>query len=407
MATKPQAAKPKNPAPAVLRLFDRVREILESARGNIARTVNTTQVVANWLIGREIVEEEQQGKRRAGYGAELLAELAARLKADFGAGYGVDNLELFRRFYLEYPRLLPEQISDAVRRKSRGAATTKTNSEAVRRNLDLPQYLSPTHWAASGEPLPPGQLSPNLSWTHYRRLLRVSRTEARDFYETEAIRNAWSARELERQINSFLFDRLLKSRDKTGLMRLATQGQELTRPIDVLKDPVVMEFLGLPESSRLVESKLEQALIDNLQHFLLELGKGFAFVSRQERITLDGDHFYIDLVFYHAVLKCYVLIDLKVGKLTHGDLGQMQFYVNYYDRERRTEGDNPTLGLILCPDKNDAVVKYTLGDQLKRNIFTSRYQLHLPTEAELQQELRRELRYLVPPEAKPKRTRKP
>jgi len=156
----------------------------------------------------------------------------------------------------------------------------------------------------------------------------------------------------------------------------------------------VLEFLNLPESPRLVETELEQALIDNLQHFLLELGKGFAFVARQERITVDGDHFYIDLVFYHAVLKCYVLIDLKVGKLTHGDLGQLQFYVNYFDQERRTEGDNPTLGLILCPDKNDAVVRYTLGEQQKRNIFASRYQLHLPTEEELQQELRRELRFL-------------
>ena len=179
-------------------------------------------------------------------------------------------------------------------------------------------------------------------------------------------------------------------------MRLALQGQEMERSIDVLKDPMVLEFLSLPESPRLVESKLEQALIGNLQTFLLELGKGFAFVSRQERITVEGDHFYIDLVFYHAILKCYVLIDLKVGKLTHADLGQIQFYVNYYDRERRNEEDNPTLGLILCPDKNDAVVKYTLGGQLKRNIFTSRYQLYLPTEEELQQKLRRELRFLAP-----------
>lgn len=240
----------------------------------------------------------------------------------------------------------------------------------------------------------PGQLNPNLSWTHYRTLLKVSRAEARAFYEIEAARNSWSARELERQINSLLFDRLAKSRNKKGLVRLAIQGQEVTQPIDVLKDPMVLEFLDLPESPRLVEFKLEQALIDNLRTFLLELGKGFAFLSRQERITLDGDHFYIDLVFYHTVLKCFVLIDLKVGKLTHADLGQIQFYVNYFDRERRTEGDNPTVGIILCPDKNDAVVKYTLGDQLKRNIFTSRYQLYLPTEEELQNELQREMRFL-------------
>ncbi len=214
---------------------------------------------------------------------------------------------------------------------------------------------------------------------------------------------------MSRQTASLLYDRLAKSKDKKGLMRLATHGQEVMQPLDALKDPLVIEFLGLPESPKLVESKLEQALIDNLQTFLLELGKGFAFVSRQERITVDGDHFYIDLVFYHAVLKCYVLIDLKVGKLTHGDLGQIQFYVNYFDRERRTDGDNPTLGVIQCPDKNDAVVKYTLGEQQERNIFASRYQLHLPTEQELERELRRELRQLsaiTPPLAAPKKKTK-
>lgn len=398
MATKPKTTKPKKPVPDTPHLFDRVRVILESARINIARTVNTTQVVANWLIGREIVEEEQQGKRRAGYGAELLRELAARLKADFGSGYGVDNLELFRRFYLEYPQLVPEVNSDALSRNFQ----TGQISEAVRRNFGASVAGKATHItnAVRAESWQPGQLNPNLSWTHYRTLLRVNRAETRTFYEIEAVRNAWSTREMERQISSLLFDRLAKSRDKKGLMRLTVHGQEVVQPIDVLKDPVVLEFLDLPESPRLVESKLEQALINNLETFLLELGKGFAFVSRQERITLDGDHFYIDLVFYHTVLKCFVLIDLKVGKLTHADLGQIQFYVNYYDRERRTEGDNPTLGLILCPDKNDAVVKYTLGEQQERNIFTSRYQLHLPTVEELEDELRRELRFLVPPEGK-------
>jgi predicted nuclease of restriction endonuclease-like (RecB) superfamily len=222
----------------------------------------------------------------------------------------------------------------------------------------------------------------------------VEKTGARAFYEIEAIRNNWSARELERQINSLLFERLALSKNKKGLMRLATKGQVIQRPGDVFKDPVVMEFLGLPASPKLVESHLEEALINNLQAFLLELGKGFAFMSRQERITLDGDHFYIDLVFYHTILKCFVLIDLKVGKLTHQDLGQLQLYVNYYDRERRTKGDNPALGLILCTDKNDAVVRYTLGPDQQKKIFASRYKLYLPTEAELQAELRRELRLL-------------
>ena len=369
-------------------IYGRVCEILEVARGNIARTVNTTQVVANWLIGREIVEEEQQGRRRAGYGEALLTDLAARLTQELGKGWSVRQLEYCRSFYVSYPQLLGAENSNAVRSKSAtpvaGRAHDITN--AVR--------------AECSDTWHPGQLNPNLSWTHYRILLRISRAEARSFYEVEAVANAWSAREMERQINTLLFDRLAKSRDKAGLMRLARQGHEVVRPIDVLKDPLVLEFLGLPESPRLVESKLEQALIGNLQHFLLELGKGFAFVSRQERITLDGDHFYIDLVFYHTILKCYVLIDLKVGKLTHADLGQIQFYVNYYDRERRTEGDNPTLGLILCPDKNDAVVKYTLGEQQERNIFTSRYQLYLPTVEELEDELRRELRFLSSPTAK-------
>lgn len=368
-------------------LFDRVREILATAQTSIARSVNTAQVVANWLIGREIVEEQQRGQRRAGYGKKLLSNLAVKLEQEFGSGYSPDNLEAFRQFYLKYPLL----ISETVSRKFAPWTLSSTISDAARRKSVSILSRRSGAWRV-------GVLHPALSWSQYRCLLRVSRSGARAFYEVEAVRNAWSVRELKRQIGSLLYDRLAKSRDKKGLMRLATRGQEVTKPLDVLKDPVVLEFVDMPESPRLVESKLEQALIGDLQTFLLELGKGFAFVSRQERITLDGDHFYVDLVFYHTILKCYVLIDLKVGKLAHDDLGQIQFYVNYYDRERRTPGDNPSIGLILCPDKNDAVVKYTLGDQLKRNIFASRYQLHLPTEEELQQELRREFRLLTPSE---------
>ena len=381
MASTPKKAL--SGTPRLYDLYDRIRSILESARAGVARTVNTTQVAANWLVGREIVEEEQAGTRRAGYGAKVLANLSARLESDYGKGYSVDNLESFRQFYLDYPRL----ISETASRNSMLPAISETASRK------LPPADTKAQWK-------PGSLHPGLSWSHYRSLLRERRPAARAFYEIEAINNAWSVRELSRQISSLLFDRLAKSRDKKGLMNLATHGQEISRPADIFKDPFVIEFLGLPESPKLVESKLEQALLENLQQFLLELGKGFAFVSRQERITLDGDHFYIDLVFYHTILKCYVLIDLKVGKLTHADLGQIQFYANYFDRERRTEGDNPTLGLILCPDKNDAVVKYTLGDQ-NRKIFTSRYQLHLPTEAELQAEIRRELRQLASSPSKP------
>jgi len=383
-------------------LYDRIRQILESARTSVARSVNTTQVISNWLIGREIVEEEQKGKKRAEYGAALVREIAERLQRDYGTGYSFPNLKFMRQFYLTYPVLLEQrQIDYAVRSQlvtsSEGGSGPK--SYAVRSFLGSHESKDKSEicHALSDESWKPGLLHPNLSWTHYRTLLRVDKPEARPFYEIEAIKNNWSAREMERQINSLLYERLALSTDKKGLMRLATKGHVVRKPEDVFKDPVVMEFLGLPESPRLVESTLEQALINNLQSFLLELGKGFAFVARQERLTLDGDHFYIDLVFYHTILKCYVLIDLKTGKLTHQDLGQLQLYVNYYDHERRTEGDNPTLGLILCTDKNDAVVRYTLGPDQQKKIFTSRYKLYLPTEAELKAELRREIRELSEP----------
>jgi predicted nuclease of restriction endonuclease-like (RecB) superfamily len=242
----------------------------------------------------------------------------------------------------------------------------------------------------------PGLLHPGLSWTHYRTLMRISSTHARAFYEIEAIQQNWNARELERQINSLLFERLAKSRDKKGVMKLAAKGQQVQTPADVFKDPVVIEFLGLPESHRLVESKVEEALISNLKDFLLEMGKGFAFVARQERLTLEGDHFYVDLVFYHTILKCYILIDIKVHKLTHQDIGQMQLYTNYYDQERLTPGDNPTLGLILCTDQNKTAVRYTLGPGHQK-IFASRYQFHLPSEADLAAEIQRELAQFTPP----------
>ena len=391
-------------------LYQRIRGILESARASVSRSVNTTQVVANWLIGREIVEEEQRGKARAGYGERLLQKLGEHLTADFGEGYSVHNLKFMRRFYREYPRLLADasigyapriqsarvdsvrQVSDALPRESSMVASgvqNQSHSGAVRASS-----LAEIGYAVRSESWTPGELHPNLSWTHYRMLLRVDKPDARAFYEIEAIKNHWSARELERQICSLLYERLALSRDKKGLMRLATKGHDVQKPTDIFKDPLVMEFLGLPESPKLVETDLETALINNLQSFLLELGKGFAFVARQERLTLDGDHFYADLVFYHTILKCFIIIDLKTGKLTHQDLGQMQLYVNYYDRERRTKGDNPTLGLILCAEKNDAVVRYTLSAAQQKKIFASRYKFCLPTEAQLRAELRREIRAL-------------
>ena len=362
-------------------LLSRVREIIESARTGAARSVNTAQVVSNWLIGREIVEEEQKGRQRAGYGERVIRILAVRLHEEYGPGYGLSNLKLFKKFYITYACLPGPQKGHALRGLF-GAGNSLSG------HLSVQHALRDDSWK-------PGILHSTLSWTHYRTLLGVDKTNVRAFYEIEAIKNNWSARELERQINSLLYERLALSRDKKGLVRLARKGQAVRNPADVFKDPVVMEFLGLPESPRLVETDVEAALIGNLQSFLLEMGKGFAFVARQERLTLDGDHFYIDLVFYHTVLKCYVIIDLKAGKLTHQDLGQLQLYVNYYDRERRSKGDNPTLGLILCADKNDAVVRYTLGPDQSRTIFASRYKLNLPSEAELRAELRRGVKALA------------
>ncbi len=320
-------------------LYERIRRIIENSRGNILRAVNTEMVLAYWHIGREIVEEEQNGRARAAYGHKLLESLAKRLCADFGKGFDESNLRNIRSFYMTYPKC------DALRHE--------------------------------------------LSWTHYRILMRVERPDARSFYEIECVKNRWSARELERQKGSLLFERLALSKDKSGLMKLAKKGQEVETYADMIKDPYVLEFTGLAPQAKLYESDLEQALIDNLSRFLMELGKGFTFVARQKRISLDGDHFYIDLVLYNTILKCYVLIDLKIGKLAHQDIGQMQMYVNVYDREIKEVNDNPTVGLILCENKKDAVVRYTLPRDNKQ-IFASRYKLYLPTEAELMKELKRE-----------------
>lgn len=319
-------------------IYARIRKIIENTRNNIAHAINTGMVLAYWHIGREIVEEEQKGKSRAGYGKSLLKKLSEKLSADFGKGFDESNLRNIRQFYLIYPK------RDALRHK--------------------------------------------LSWTHYRILMRIEKPEARTFYEIECVKNNWSARELERQKGALLFERLALSKDKKGLMKLAHKGQETQCYEDIIKDPYVLEFTGLSPQSKLYENKLEQALITNLSNFLLELGKGFTFVARQKRISLDGDHFYIDIVFYNTLLKCYVLIDLKIGKLTHRDIGQMQMYVHYYDRELKQRDDNPTVGLILCEDKKEAVVRYTLSEENKQ-IFASRYKLYLPTEEELIRELKR------------------
>jgi len=372
-------------------LYTRIHTILESARTTIARSVNTTQVIANWLIGREIVEEEQQGKLRALYGQSVLVEISHKLQKEFGTGYSIDNLELFRRFYAVYPNL----ISDALRRKSPAIYPARAISDAPRRKSGG-KNAAALFQAPYTESWKPGILNPNLSWTHYRQLVKVKSAEARSFYEIESVKHSWAARQLERQIHSLLFERLLKSRNKKGIIALANKGQEISKPIDIIKEPVVLEFLDLPEAHQLTELKVETALITKLQEFLLELGSGFAFVGRQKRLTLDGDNFYSDLVFYHIKLKCYVVIDLKTRKLTHGDLGQMLLLINYYDREIKTKNENPTLGLIFCTDKNDAVVKYVLDDK-QQQIFATRYQYMLPSEEDLKRELKYEMNLLSYP----------
>jgi predicted nuclease of restriction endonuclease-like (RecB) superfamily len=320
-------------------IYFRVKTILDEARLKVYKAVNSAMVNAYWEIGRVIVEEEQKGNTKAEYGQKLLENLSARLSLDFGKGFDASNLSIMRKLYLTYP------ILDALRQE--------------------------------------------LSWTHYRILIRIDNMQARNFYEIECIKNNWSARELERQKSSLLFERLALSKDKKGLLKLANKGQELQTYEDMIKYPYVLEFTGLAPQEKLYEKKLEQAIIDNLSKFILELGRGFTFVARQKRITLDGDHFYIDLVFYNTILKCYVLIDLKTGKLTHQDIGQMQMYVNYYDRELKQSNDNFTVGLVLGEDKKDAVVRYNLPENNKQ-IFASRYKLYLPTEKELKSELRKD-----------------
>jgi predicted nuclease of restriction endonuclease-like (RecB) superfamily len=387
-------------------LSSRINGILGSASQHAARSVNSAQVLANWLIGREIVGEQQEGMERAVYGEKVIPELAKKLKASDIKGYSATNLRLCRQFHLEYPDLLDGQISHSLRDQFRLQPILHTlrgeSSLAPNPIHHTPCDESPKDPNVNDlrihhtpcDQFKPGHFTPNISWSHYRFFLKASSPEARSFYEIETLRHSWSARELDRQINSLLYERLAKSRDKDGLIRLANEGHRPQLPAEIFKDPLVIEFLGLPESEKLVESDLESALTTRLQSFLLELGSGFAFLARQQRLTLEGDHFYVDLVFYHTILKCHVLVDLKIGKLTHEDLGQLQLYVNYYDRERCASDDNPTLGLILATDKNDSMVRYTLAEG-QQNIFTSRYQLHLPTEAQLQAEIQRELRQLA------------
>jgi len=319
------------------KLVDTIGTTIESARLRAIQAVNNELLKANWEIGKYIVEFEQHGNEKAEYGSALLTNLAKDLKARFGKGFSKSNIYLMRQFYLKY------QIFQSVTGK--------------------------------------------LTWTHYAELLGVSDDNARGFYEKQIINENWSVRELKRQISSSLFERLALSKEKNEVLKLAERGQIIAEPKDIVKDPYVLEFLQIPEEHRMTESRLEQKIIDNLQTFLLELGKGFSFVGRQYRITLDNDHFYVDLVFYHRILKCFVLIDLKTKHVKHQDIGQMNMYLNYFRAEENTEGDNPPIGIVLGADKNEILVEYAIGG-ISNNIFVSKYQLYLPDKKVLEEKVK-------------------
>jgi len=354
-------------------LMDRVVSILEQARANVARAVNSNMVIAYWLTGREIVEALQSGEDRAEYGENLLDDLSKQLSKRFGRGFSATNLRYFRLFYQSFSDRQPEihhSTSDEL---------ASVGQDAVLADLTAALAVSEDRTG----------FSPNLSWTHYRVLCKVENPVERRFYEIEAEKTGWSVSALERQIHSFLFARLLKSRDKGGVLALAEHGQTVSQPIDVIKQPYVLDFLDLPDQAQLHESDLETAIIGNLQPFLLELGKGFAFVGRQYRIATESQHFFIDMVFYNFLLKCFVLIDLKIGRLEHRDVGQMDMYLRMFDDLKRGQGDNPTVGLILCAEKDEVVARYSILHE-SQQMFASKYMLYLPTEEELRKELARE-----------------
>lgn len=346
-------------------IYNDVKLILENARSTAIRSVNFSMVVAYWKIGERIADEELKGKRRAQYGEKLIQELSKKLTKDFGKGFTSSNIRYMRLFYLSFP------IHHAVRDELKKPAIKNKDNMIMPANLRI-----------------------ELSWTHYRLLLAIENHDARNYYMTEAADNNWSTRVLERQINSFYFERLLSSKDKKAVIDKAKKitNEDRYSILDFVKDPYVLEFLKIDSNASLYEQQLEMELLNKLQHFLLELGKGFSFVARQKRITADGEHFYIDLVFYNYILKCFVLIDLKTTKLTHQDIGQMDFYMRYYEDQIKQKEDNPTIGIILCSEKNQTIAKYSVLNESK-TIFASKYKLYLPTEKELIKELKVELEW--------------
>ena len=347
----------------VSELFDAVSKVVEASRRYAKAAIDYSMVYSNYEIGRIIVERLQGGRVRAAYGKRVLENLSARLTSQYGKGYSVDNLRLMRRFYVVYSQ------SEIRETASHETAAPRIGGPEI-------QETAPRVFGEQGE------RHFCLSWSHYVVLMRIDNPDERRFYEIEAAKNGWSKDELQRQFDSSLYERLALSRDKAGVMRLAQEGQIVESPLDAIKDPLVLEFLQLPEEASYTESELETRIIDHLQEFLLELGTGFTFAGRQVRITFEEDHYFIDLVFFNRLLRSFVLFDLKIGKLKHQDLGQMQMYVNYYDRKVKLADENPTVGIVLCKDKKDSVVEMTLPEDNKQ-IFASKYLTVLPDKDDL------------------------
>lgn len=354
-------------------LIQDIKALLHQARNSVYQTINTTMTQTYWEIGRRIVEEEQNGETRAQYGKALIQSLSVELTAEFGQGFSSRNIENMRRFYLCFQQRAITQTLSAQLEMAALAI-----SETASRNF--PTQIIPSQLT---------QQAFTLSWSHYIFLTRIDNPNERGFYEIEATENRWTLRELKRQFDSGLFERLSLSSDKAKIKQLANQGQIIERAQDLIKEPYILEFIGLPIQSHYSESDLEQKLIDKLEHFLLKLGKGFTFVARQKRITIDEQHFAVDLVFYNRLLRCFVVIDLKIGELKHQDIGQMMMYVNYFDRVEKTTEEHPTIGIILCKNKSQALVEMTLPKD-QPQIYASQYLTVLPNKEELQKLLESE-----------------
>lgn len=370
-------------------LFQEIRKVILDARQYVSKRVNFAQVVSNWEIGRMIVEEEQKGEYTAEYGKQLINEVSIKLSKEFGNGYSSTNLWYFRQFFLKFS--IPHSMSGELQNSEtenvtiQNAVHTKSNFPIIHAVSDqLPINLKQS---INQESHPLFKIiNPNLSWTHYRILLKVESKAAIEYYINETAENNWSTRALERQVNSLYYERIMSSQDKTAVKNEALQKIKDLKPEDLLKDPYVLEFLDIKKDTKYLESELEEALISRINEFLLELGKGFAFVARQKRIPTETKNYYVDLVFYNYLLKCFVLFDLKVGELTHKDIGQMDFYVRYFEDNIKADNDNPTIGVLLCTYKDETLIKYSVLNDSKQ-LFASKYKLYLPTEKELINEI--------------------